>query len=1033
MDWRFPLICLFLTIALTGSLYNQNPIDRINSYYGANKPDSALSVIASYEPVYQSTGQWDSLVMVLRLKAVVLSSIKPLPEALEAFSRAESMADTYLDSTDREYIMVRLNKGDCLSRMGQYEDALAYYNEVIDLAAMARDTTGLRARALDLKSWVFVMQLKYKDALQTAWLANRELMASPTPDTALLLGNYGTLSQIYHYLTMPDSTLYYGEKWLKYAKLTYPPDHNNIGFAYTSLSGYYYDLREMDQALKYLTLAGDIFYQNFLKFGNSRYLAVSMANKGMMYNELREYRLATEFYVKAIEYLEMEYGPDNPFMIEFYLSLADIKMQTGDFEASGHWLNRVNEIVESDPGAGDEIIRNIQSYLVRYSRLSGDHDTALEIAKDLFNYYDENSTLYNREGISILNEMAQIHLKLGHNEEALLLMKQTLAICDSIFPLSHPFAIRALVDIMRIHLALKHFQEVEKVSKSILERRSEFHEDLNITNCIPLFELLEFAALWAEYLKYNIDLNKMEPFEYFSFIRDFETYYNQHLSIIRSNNTIRDNAIILQKIYQPGIELFTESDPGKALVFADKIKSFLTRILLQSQLVRQEDGALTIRRKLASLQANFIEESSQSILMETGHLLEQLNTYKDSLYRFDRELFNKSFGFPDVTLDEIGSTIGRGEILLEYTFLDSLVYIFGYNARTCFAKPIRRDRVDSLLSAARGTNDRVILNQLYHLLIPIEAKEYSKWFIVPDDKLFYFNFEQLVDEQGDYLIRTKTIRYAYSASIAGYQARLGKQNQNHRNIISLTPGFSDSLKRDYLSEHESGTVDSAWLYYLQQPFLIHLAHSLDDVQVSKSYTGKNATELTFKTAIGDYRILHLGTHGVINDNSPLFSHLIFSKDSIEDGYLHTYEIFAENLNVNLVVLSACETGAGNLSTGEGVVSLAHAFTYAGCPSVLMTLWKIDEKSSARILQRFYHYLIKGESKSHALRKAKLDFLNSVPAEMISPYYWAGLVIMGDDSAVSLTGMNGSGIWVAGGILFLVTILMWYYYKKRKRV
>jgi len=153
----------------------------------------------------------------------------------------------------------------------------------------------------------------------------------------------------------------------------------------------------------------------------------------------------------------------------------------------------------------------------------------------------------------------------------------------------------------------------------------------------------------------------------------------------------------------------------------------------------------------------------------------------------------------------------------------------------------------------------------------------------------------------------------------------------------VTPGFAQSLKDSYLEGASDEEIDSSWLTFLQQPFLINLASTLASVKTSKSLTDSQATESGYKAHSSNYRIIHFGTHGILDDKSPLFSKLIFAKDKEEDGYLHTYEIYGQNLNADLAVLSACQTGKGKWSDGEGVISLAHGFTYAGCPSVVMSM------------------------------------------------------------------------------------------------
>lgn len=1006
-------------------LFAQNPVDRISDYYKNNQRDSALILVEQYESEYRLRKQWDSLVSVLRLKAVVYSTIKPLPVALEAFTEAESVAEDYLKPMDREYIMVKLNKGDCLSRMSRYEEAQNYFKEVEQLAIESRDTTGIRIRVLNLQSWVLLDQRKFQESLEVAKTANREILSVTPPDTTLLLGNFGTLGSIYSYLSMPDTALLYKKKWLECAKSLYPPDHNNLGFAYTGMSDFYFDMKEMDQVLKYLNRAEDVFYRNYLQYGNSRYLSVAIANKGMVYYELGEYSLAAEYYEKAIDLLEDEYGKYNRFMIEFYLILSDIKMQTGQLEYAKIWLERVDSVLLLNPSLEEEMKRYTETYDLRYALLTGRLDKSEILSSELYDYYQSQGALYSHEGLNVVVRRAQLERQKKDYKKALFWLKESLVINDSVFTTSTSTAIQSLNDMMEIHLLEGEYEEVEALSKEILGRRSNGESDLNIQHCIPSPDLLIYARLWARYLQAGISENRFPVSRYIRFIEDFEVYYNQHLSIIRSNTTISTNSKIVKEIYRPGIEIFAEKDPEKALVYSEKIKSFLTQIILQSQLIQADDRAKGLQSKVNELISRSIEDSSEAIFIEAGLVLESFKNYKDSLYKANRILYNKTYGFPDIEFEDILHTLEKGELLLEYTVLDSVVYIFGLNRNTNFIHKVDQAKVDSLLEDCSDGNNREGLKQLYKLLIPEEARKYSRYFVVPDGKLFHFNFEQLVDENDRFLITSRRFRYAYSCAVYQYQTRLAKQKDNYQNVIALTPGFTESFKESYISSNPDGGVDSAWLYFLQQPFLLKLAESLDRIADSKSFTSSSANERSFKSNSENFKIIHLGTHGIIDDHSPLFSKLIFAKDSLEDGYLHTYEIFGQNLDANLAVLSACETGKGKYASGEGVVSLAHAFTHAGCPSVLMSLWKIDEKCSAEIIDKFYTYLIKGETKSNALRKAKLDFLAKAPREMKAPYYWAGLVIMGDDSSIRFSGQY-YWLWyclVGVGILVLLSFIL----------
>jgi CHAT domain-containing protein len=136
----------------------------------------------------------------------------------------------------------------------------------------------------------------------------------------------------------------------------------------------------------------------------------------------------------------------------------------------------------------------------------------------------------------------------------------------------------------------------------------------------------------------------------------------------------------------------------------------------------------------------------------------------------------------------------------------------------------------------------------------------------------------------------------------------------------------------------------------------------------------------------------------------LYSTLVFSPNNEggEDGFLKISEIYNLELNASMVVLSACNTGYGQLKRGEGIMSLARAFFYAGVPNVVMTLWQVEDKSGGRIMTDFYQNLARGTAKDMALRNAKLSFLTESDPIHQHPYYWSGYIVVGDSSAVFIS-------------------------------
>jgi CHAT domain-containing protein len=154
---------------------------------------------------------------------------------------------------------------------------------------------------------------------------------------------------------------------------------------------------------------------------------------------------------------------------------------------------------------------------------------------------------------------------------------------------------------------------------------------------------------------------------------------------------------------------------------------------------------------------------------------------------------------------------------------------------------------------------------------------------------------------------------------------------------------------------------------------------------------------------GKYDIIHLAMHTVLNSRNPASSGMIFyGKDNDPSRYLQPYEIESSILNARMVVLSSCYTGAGTFYAGEGVLSLARRFIFAGSHSVVMSLWEVNDRSGTAIMKEFYKRIKSGHKKSDALREARISYLANADMLRSHPYFWSTLVIYGDDSPLYLS-------------------------------
>jgi CHAT domain-containing protein len=138
-------------------------------------------------------------------------------------------------------------------------------------------------------------------------------------------------------------------------------------------------------------------------------------------------------------------------------------------------------------------------------------------------------------------------------------------------------------------------------------------------------------------------------------------------------------------------------------------------------------------------------------------------------------------------------------------------------------------------------------------------------------------------------------------------------------------------------------------------------------------------------SIGRGNLIHFATHGVLDNRHPLFSGLLLS-----DGIISVSSIFSLDLRANLVVLSACNTGIGELSSGDEIVGMTRAFMYAGAPTIVATLWSVSDESTALLMKSFYENLQKDEPATVALRHAQLSLMEKYP----EPFYWAPFFVTG---------------------------------------
>ena len=253
-----------------------------------------------------------------------------------------------------------------------------------------------------------------------------------------------------------------------------------------------------------------------------------------------------------------------------------------------------------------------------------------------------------------------------------------------------------------------------------------------------------------------------------------------------------------------------------------------------------------------------------------------------------------------------------------------------------------------------------------------------------DPKAFHFkNHLYLLDEH--------IISYAYSATLLSEMLDTVNKPQPIKTFLGMAPYFTgDTTLLSDIFQYDEDMRKSLQPIPAAGQEIANIAKLMK----GDGFYGHDATEDKFSKISSQYRIIHLSTHGKANDKMGDYSYLAFTetKDSIENELLYVRELYNLSLNAEMVVLSACETGIGQLQRGEGVVSLARAFSYAGAKSIITTLWEVTDEKSKLLMIDFYKNLVRGRSKDESLWRAKRRFMKKVSSD---PFYWSGFIGIGD--------------------------------------
>lgn len=450
---------------------------------------------------------------------------------------------------------------------------------------------------------------------------------------------------------------------------------------------------------------------------------------------------------------------------------------------------------------------------------------------------------------------------------------------------------------------------------------------------------------------------------------------------LENRQTIYQQAVQLALHAQRPDEAFSYAERSRARAFLDLLGNDTT--LSKGRTRALVDEEVRLRARLAEIQAQ-ADASSETGQSPRIHRLAEAadRDYRAFLARVRKESLEQAslMTVEPVMLPEIQALIPDGTTLLEYFVGDGEVILWVVDRQhvAAFRTPGgRRSLVEQVRRFRGAIADRAPIGDveaqaraLYdRLLGPARrAIRGDRLLVVPHGILHYVPFSALRSPDGRWLIEEFTLSTLPSASVLRYLADKGV-SAPARALVIGNPDLGPDLALPW-AQREAQMVG-------------------DRVSEATVLVRRDATEAQVKRLLATAGLVHFATHGELRASDPRSSALLLMPGDGEDGRLEVREVFGLELHARLVVLSACETGLGQLNSGDELIGLQRAFLYAGTPTVVTTLWKIDDRASYELIRAFYDHLQRA-GPAEALQRAQRDTMRAFP----HPFAWAAFGVTG---------------------------------------
>ncbi|MBO3699665.1 CHAT domain-containing protein [Roseivirga sp. E12] len=838
---------------------------------------------------------------------------------------------------------------------------------------------------------------------------------SPIKDSTRLARVQGNLGNSYYNAGNINKSWEYVQKSFNIKKRILPRDNYSLASSYRMMG-----IHRLSQS--FAINEAQQYFEEALRITKKSlgrvhpYTVIDLRYLGKAYTASHNTDKALEVYLEVLE-IQLQLDKEaNLVIAEIYADLAKAFRESGKYEDAKNSFDKyfaITDMITADMSAYDIQAESGLGHLLIETGEIEDGITLLQSA------IDKSDKFYGQQHqftASIHNLIAETYKNEGFLEKAL----------ESTYK-----SIKAnKYDII-------FFQEEAVPLIWLAKDKSEFI----ISYMLKCKILLQQAMNNSDAKLWELAWNSFDETE--ALLRDWIKEQNNSLDII----TLQEYS---NKFYGSAIEaLWIQDSTGlnqdhlhKMWLYSEKAKGFHQKFK-----ERRREAAT-----LGEVSLNLLEKEAQlnneityqkSILVNKGAidsvqsklfdlLLEKRNFESDMKANFEGS-YSLLYPQEHTSAKTLLKDIRKDQTIVDYFITDSHLFAFVLSQEGI--KPFKLGLTNQLTTQINDFNVSLIKDKgesfgeggykLYQSVLEplVNHISSSSLVIIPDKDLWNINFDLLLSSspsstdyaKHDYLLKRYSISYANSVSLLFKEI---KRKNPQKTLLALAFGPNEQRDTDLKNFRDSPKENL--------PGTAAEVRGLSNSINGDFYYGHEASEFAFKKSAPNYSVLHLALHGEVDEENPDNSKLYFTPDTtskVEDNTLHTFELYHMELNAELAVLSACNTGSGNIKNGEGIMSLGKAFQYAGVKSVLLSQWEVSDAIAPVIMSSFYDNLKEGMSKSESLRQAKLEFLKNSNNITSNPYYWGSFFIVGNPDPINLNPKSNHWYWVIG-LLMLATLIIY---------